>query len=200
MRQYNIVSRILIVLTAITFALASPVLVQEERHAYSDKSHVPKDVTHGLGKRVLEEDLDVMGWWHYLNGLHDPPPPSQGLLLNPASSAHVPEAHVPPQVPEDSSLGPMKLGDDARPETPLPASVESPTELAGGLGSNSGRWSTISNAPGEEPQSMNLEAAEPPLAEPDGKARLRRSYGTARGVDTVDAAQVELRNVVDPGP
>jgi hypothetical protein len=69
MRRYNIVSRILLILTVITFTLAAPVLVQEKRQAWLDVVHVPEDVITVLGKRILDEDLDVLwdGWWHYGN-------------------------------------------------------------------------------------------------------------------------------------
>jgi hypothetical protein len=60
MRRYNIISRILLILTVITFALAAPVLVQEKRQACGDKVHVPEDVITVLGKRTREQDLDML--------------------------------------------------------------------------------------------------------------------------------------------
>jgi hypothetical protein len=44
MRQYNIISRILLILAVSTFALAAPVLVQEKCEACVDEVHIPGDV------------------------------------------------------------------------------------------------------------------------------------------------------------
>jgi hypothetical protein len=215
MRRYNIISRILLILTVITFALAAPVLVQEKRQACGDKVHVPEDVITVLGKRTREQDLDML-WdglryyehvWGNRNraGVHlqeppllpDVPPP------NPAG-VHVPEVHVPPQNPADSDRESMELDSDGPPASPEsghseewytpPSSLGSSTESD----SDSDRWSTMSNAPSAESQSENLKAAD---YEMRGKAKvLRHISGTASGVDTVNAAQMELRSAVDPGP
>ena len=197
--RYNIlVSRILLVLTAITFALASPVLVQEKRQAHVHEAYVPKDVTNVLGKRISAEDFNVLWdvWWHHLNVLGESPPPPQAPLRKLASSVHVPEAHVPPPVSEDFNRGPMEVGVDTRPKTP-PSGIESSAESD----SDSGRWSTISNAPSAKSQSEDLKAAESALIELKGKAKVLPSdSGASSSVDTVDAAQVEMRSVVDLRP
>ena len=76
MRRYNKVSWILLILTLITFALAAPVLVQDKRQAWIDVEHAPEDVVTMLGKRVLDEDLNVL-WnglhWHHTNVLGETP-------------------------------------------------------------------------------------------------------------------------------
>ncbi len=54
MRRYYIVSGILLILPIIDFALAAPVLVQEECQAYVDVVHIPKDVITVLEKRGAE--------------------------------------------------------------------------------------------------------------------------------------------------
>jgi hypothetical protein len=187
MRRYNIVSRIILILTAITFALAAPVLVQEKRQVCVDAVHVPEDVKTVLGKRTLEEDLNVLwdGWWHHLNVLGEPAPPPLPYL------GHV---YVPPQIPVDSDRESVELEDDAPPES-LGSSTESDSD------SDSDRWSTISNAPSAESQSENLKAADSQLIQLEGNAKVsRRISGTASGVDTVNAAQMELRSAIDPGP
>jgi hypothetical protein len=199
MRRYNIVSRIILIITVIAFALAAPVLVQEKSQAGIDVVHVPGDVITVLGKRILEEDFDVLwdGWWHYLNVLGEPPPPpivwrnrypAAVHLQEPAppsnvppptlARVHMPEVHVPPQDPADSDRESMKLNDDAPLES-LGSSTESD--------SDPDRWSTISNAPSAASLSENLKAAD---AETRGKAKVsRRISGTTSGVDMVNAAQ-----------
>jgi hypothetical protein len=145
MRRYNIVSRILLILTAITFALAVPVPVQEKRRSRVDKEHVPEDVITVLGKRTREQDMLRDGlrllWGNRNPGalrLQRPAPPPDAPPPNPAE-VHVPEEHVPPQpenpagvhVPEpgpeideppqnpaDSDHESMELDDDAPPGSP----------------------------------------------------------------------------------
>ena len=51
MRRYDIVSRILLILSIVDFALAAPVLVQETRQAGVDVGHIPEDAIPMLGKR-----------------------------------------------------------------------------------------------------------------------------------------------------
>ncbi|KAN0115599.1 hypothetical protein V8E52_006718 [Russula decolorans] len=55
MRRYDIVSGILLILSVIDFALAAPLLVQENHQACVDVVHIPKDVITVLGKRGDEE-------------------------------------------------------------------------------------------------------------------------------------------------
>lgn len=126
MRRYNIVSRILLIPTVITFTLAVPV-VQEKRQSRVDEVHVPEDVITMLGKRTREQDLDML-WdglryydrvWGNRNrnqaGVHlnepalppDVPPPNPAEVHVPEVPAQpqdpagvqVPEVHVPPQNP-----------------------------------------------------------------------------------------------------
>lgn len=51
MRRYHLVTLILLLISAIDFALAAPVLVQEKRQAPVDVAGTPKDVTTVLEKR-----------------------------------------------------------------------------------------------------------------------------------------------------
>jgi hypothetical protein len=232
MRRYNIVSRILLILTVITLVLAAPALVRDERQARADVVHRPEDVIPVLGKRTREQDLQMLwaGLRFYDNAWnpaaaileeHVPPP-------NPAEvhvpEVHVPppnlaEVHVPPQGPADSDHESMELNDDAPPGSPESAHSHSPppspvgstesedwhtappspgSSTESGSDSGSDYWSTISNSPGAESQSENLKAAD---TEMRGRAKVsRRISGTARGVDTVNAAQMQLRSAVDPGP
>jgi hypothetical protein len=64
MRRYYIVSGILLILPIIDFALAAPVLVQENRQAGVDVVHISEDAITILGKRGNE--LDEV-WLKYLN-------------------------------------------------------------------------------------------------------------------------------------
>jgi hypothetical protein len=51
MRQYDIVSGIILILSIIDFALAAPVLMKEKRQERVDVVHIPIDVITVLGKR-----------------------------------------------------------------------------------------------------------------------------------------------------
>ena len=155
MRRYNIVSRIILIITVITFALAAPVLVQEKHQAGVDVVHVPGDVITVLGKRTLDEDLDVLwdGWWHYENVLGEPAPPPN-VPPPTLAEVHMPEVHVPPQGPADSDPESMELDDDAPLES-LGSSTESDSDP-----DPADHGSTISNAPSAESQSENLEASD----------------------------------------
>src|SRR6266566_3827373 len=113
MRRYNIVSRILLLLTVTTFALAVPVLVQEKRQSSVDEVHVPENVITVLGKRTREQDLDMLwdGLRYYENvwgnrnpagvHLHEPaPPPDVPPDVPPPNPAEAhPEVQAPPQNP-----------------------------------------------------------------------------------------------------
>jgi hypothetical protein len=81
MRRYDIVSGILLILSIIDFALAAPVLAQENRQASIDTVHIPKDV---LGKR-WEENLEKLGEEYFKTGGN--PVESSATL---ASSSSVP--------------------------------------------------------------------------------------------------------------
>jgi hypothetical protein len=110
MRRYNKVSWIFLILTVITFALAAPVLVQDKRQAWVDVVHVPEDVVTILGKRIMDEDLNVV--WHpvhvhFLNvlGEHPAAPPLNVPPPNPAE-VQVPEVHAPPPNPAEVQVAP----------------------------------------------------------------------------------------------
>lgn len=60
MRLYDVVSKILLILSTIDLTLAVPILVQEKSQAYVDVYHIPKDVTAVLGKRGSGDLENVM--------------------------------------------------------------------------------------------------------------------------------------------
>ena len=94
---------------------------------------------------------------------------------NPAAVLHPPKKPAPPLA--DPDRGSMKLGEPSG-NTP-PAKLWSLTELDSGLSAES------------DAERHDLK----------GKAKVsRRISGTASGVDTVNAAQMELRSAIDPGP
>jgi hypothetical protein len=66
MRRY-LVTVILLIISAIDFALAAPVLVQEERQAPVDVANTPKDVTTVLEKRWGEE-IEELGEEYFKTG------------------------------------------------------------------------------------------------------------------------------------
>ena len=148
MRRYNIVSRILLILTVITFALAAPALVQDKHQTCVDVVAVPEDVITVLGKRTREEEMNLL--WRYYNNvwrnrnpavihLQEPAPPPNVPPPNPAevhvpevhapppnpAGVQVPEAHVPPQGPADSDHESMESDDNAPPAIPEEGSTES---------------------------------------------------------------------------
>jgi hypothetical protein len=127
MCRYNIVSRILIILTVATFALAAPVLVQEKRQVYVDVVHAPKDVINVSENRRMDpnDGLNIMwdailhpenAWNHNPVAVHlqEPEPP-----LNPAE----PE---PPLNPADPDRESIELDDDAPPGSPESGDSHSP--------------------------------------------------------------------------
>lgn len=110
MRQYNIVFRILPILTVIiiTFALAAPVLVQEECQTCVDVVHVPGNAITVLGKRTREQDLDMLwdGLRYYEHVWGNRNPPGVHLQEPAPHQAEVPppnpaEGHVQPQNPAE---------------------------------------------------------------------------------------------------
>ena len=103
MRRYNIISRILLILTISTIALAAPVLVQEKRQA-------PGDVITAFGKRALAEIREALweDWWHFRPGdvLEDALPPEMLAEPEPVPppnpvGAHAPEVHAPQPNPAE---------------------------------------------------------------------------------------------------
>jgi len=162
MRRHNIISRTLLVLTVITFALASPVLVQRKRRASVDVVHVPEDGITVLGKRVLDADLDLLwssSMFRELRNMHIPDLPADVPPPNLAQVHEPEEAHVPPPDPADPDRESIELDNDAPPASPgsehshssstesenwytAPSSPVSDSEVD--------RWSTISNAPSTE--------------------------------------------------
>ena len=251
MCRYNIVPRILLILIAIKFALAAPVLVQEKRRA-------PEDVITVLERRSREQDLNMLWdglrlhdrvWGNrpqgqpgggYLQELAEPqhgPPPNaaeahvqvepvpppgaagvheQGIPVPPppnAAGAHaqwgampppnLAGVHAPPQGAANPNIEMMELDSEAPPPSPTSEHSDSspppsPKRLKMSTPSDSERRSTNSNAPSEEYQSENPKTADHELK---GKAKVSRHIsGNASGIDT-DAAQMELRGVIDPaGP
>ncbi len=62
MRQYNIISQIILILSVINFALVAPVLVQKKRQVCLDVLHVPMDMMSVFGEtRWLGEVGDAVG-------------------------------------------------------------------------------------------------------------------------------------------
>ena len=104
MRRYDVVSRILLILSIIDFALAAPVLVQENCQACADVVHVPKDVITVLGKRMDEEEPEKLLEKYFKTGKEPvessdthassssaPPGPDHGstnVVQAPASTEH----------------------------------------------------------------------------------------------------------------
>ena len=116
MHRYNIISRILLILTISTFALAVPVLVQEKRQT-------PGDVIIVSGKRALVEDLDPL-----LEGLllHDGNEEGAALPANSLQPAE-PEVHVPPPNPAGADMHappPNPAGADIHAPPPNPAGAD----------------------------------------------------------------------------
>lgn len=194
MRRYNIAPRILLILTAITFALAAPVLVQEKRESEAcvNEVYVPEDLITVLGKRALEEDLDVLweNWWHQKNVLKDAAPPQNlplpDLLEVQLAEMHVlqpnsagvdaPEVHLlrpdlaevqmsEPHVPPQGSANPDRESMKLGEDSPTRTSQSS-------LGSP-----TESDAPSAESQSENLKDADSELKDKnEGLAWYFRRY------------------------
>src|SRR6266478_4271192 len=99
MRRYNIVYRVLLILSVINFAFAAPVLVQEKRQASDDVVHIPDGAINVWGKRVDELDLMWEGYlkmWGKPKELSAAPPPSGSPPSGPDHGpTNVVEAPVP---------------------------------------------------------------------------------------------------------
>ena len=95
MRRYNIISRILLILFIIDFAIAAPVSVQAKRQ---NVVHQPKDVINMLGER-WEEDLEKLGE-EYLKTGEKPVESSSSM---PSGSDHGTTSIVQPPAPDTAS-------------------------------------------------------------------------------------------------
>ncbi|KAF8492997.1 hypothetical protein F5888DRAFT_858664 [Russula emetica] len=153
---------ILPILTAITFTLAAPVLVQEKREACVDVVHVSEDVITVLRKRILDEDLNVL-WddlWHYENVWGEP---AQNMPLPNLAEMQFQEVHVPPPSPADSILGLTESGDDASRES-----------------SESGHSHSTQTIPADsERESVELDDDGPPGSSESGHSRHSHSQLTS---------------------
>ena len=127
MRRYDVVSRILLILSIIGFAFAAPVLVQENCQACANVVHIPKDVITVLGKRMDEEELEklldkyikmenepVESSDTHASSSSAPPGPDHGSTnvvqapaSNPASSLANPDPSM--ELPGTSSTAPMTV-------------------------------------------------------------------------------------------
>ena len=128
MRQCDIFSGILLILSVIHFALAAPVLVLEKRQACVGVVHIPKDVISVLGKRGgTVGDL--------LDGLYKAVKDQAGPSEAHASSSSVPSgpghgstsvAQAPPLNPVSStaSSNPLMEPSDPSAAVPMPGSWE----------------------------------------------------------------------------
>ena len=122
MRQYDIVSGILLILFIIDFAIAAPVLVQEKRQTVADVAHTPNDVVTVLGKRgddelekLLEEYFRTSGRPMDMSDAHASsssaaPGPDHGstdvvqaAAPNPASSTANPDPLMEPSSPSSTA-------------------------------------------------------------------------------------------------
>jgi hypothetical protein len=110
MRRSDIVFAILLILSIIDFAHASPVLVQEKRQAWVDVENIPRDVITVLGKRGADEVEKLV---EELFGTWDDKPVE-------SSDAHASSSSLAaPPVPDHGSMN------DGKAPAPNPAS--SPT-------------------------------------------------------------------------
>ena len=112
MRRYYIISRVLLILPIIDFAVAAPTLVQEKRRAGVNAVHlVPGDAITMLGKRGGEfNELWLKYLSHWENHFADPEP-----------SAIRPPSSLPPSEPAD---GWTNL------KQPLPSIPEEPSTVS----------------------------------------------------------------------
>ena len=120
MRRYDIVSRILLILSIIDFALAAPVLVQEKRQARVDVVQTPRGMITVLQKRGAEELEKLAGV--YLKTLGKPVDSSeahgstnvvQAPAPNPASSTTNPDLLIEPLSPSSTASSAQGVQGDA---------------------------------------------------------------------------------------
>ena len=173
MRRYITVALILLILSAIDFALAVPVQITEKCQVCADVVHVPKDAITVLGKRGdrWKEMVDLFEnfdrWW--AGAPYTARPPSVSAPLKSGGSM---QAHAPPPSPASSTESDQGIelsvwhpptpspalstesDSGLKPPPPSPASLTEseewhtpPLSPGSDSDSDSGRWSTISNAP-----------------------------------------------------
>jgi len=118
MRRYNITSRALPFLAVITFAFASPVLVQEKRQARVDVVPVLEDMKTVLWKRLGDQELNrlVEGLWDGGGVWGD----RETAVIHPSHELAPPQELAPPLADSDraSTSGSVKL--DEQPGDPPP--------------------------------------------------------------------------------
>jgi len=126
MRQYDIVSGILLILSIIDFALAAPVLVQGKLQERVDVVHIPNDMITVFGKR-WEQDLEKM-WEEYFDESGNLESPASHISSSSAPSEPDHEStnveHAPAPNPASPTTNPDLLMEP--PSSSLPVSTQSP--------------------------------------------------------------------------
>jgi hypothetical protein len=157
MRRYYIISGILLILPVIDFAVAAPVLVQEECQAGVDVMRIPEDAITMLGKRgelpVLLDLFGNPGESDFVK-LEDSAKPESSSAARPSSSS-------PPSPPADGWTN-VKQPLPSIPEEPPP--VSSPDHALPSPDNESNEpWRTLFGHPKPEESPSS-----PPLAPADG--------------------------------
>ena len=138
MRRYDIVSGILLILSVIDFALAAPVLVQENCHA--DIVHIPKDETTVLGKRTngideLEKFLKSLEMPDESSDSHVPSIPAL------VGTDHAPPSSAPPEPDHGyTSVVQGPAGPNRAPSTTYPSLLMEPLSPSSGQGEWEADW------------------------------------------------------------
>ena len=101
MRQYNLISGIVFVLSIIDFALAAPIPVQEKRQTSIDMVQIPRDVITVLEKRVGYEELEKVAEYFEKLGLDE---------------SHTSSSSTQPG-PEHGSMNDVQVSGSASPES-----------------------------------------------------------------------------------
>jgi hypothetical protein len=119
MRRYYIISGILLILPIIDFAVAAPVLAQEECQAGVDMMRIPEDAITMLGKRgeLLLDLFGNPGEYDFVK-LEDSAKPESSLAARPSSSSAPADGWTNvkrplPSIPEEPS--PVSSPDHAPP-------------------------------------------------------------------------------------
>ena len=146
MRQYDIVSGILLILSIIDFALAAPITIQEKRQARVDVAHIPRDAISALGKRG-EDDLDGLALLaqEYIEteegkvGSSDVPASSSSAALGPDHGPTNVEAPVP-NPPSSDAHAPPSSAPNPAPSTANPDPLTGPSTPALSDSEDHGWW------------------------------------------------------------
>ena len=149
MRQYDVVSRIFLILSTINFVIAAPVLVQDKRQACLDVVHNPEGAIIVLGERGGQE----MELTDFLDNWLTKPKESSGSA--PSNPDHGPTNVVDGPPPNPATSTEIDSNDKLVTSGPPPPTPGSPKGLEMVHPSSWGQWSQTKLDSGHEYEAVH---------------------------------------------